>query len=189
MNSIFINSVLKFYKCLQLIFVDYNKFKTYLSQFQLNLVVFWAQEIPLFLKNNLLSRGRESYACCSTPLEIAVLWGVLHLYEGNLEKIRSEEQRQLHFSKMQFCCKRPSETVLLLCSNSFDRFFLVLLPFPINPSKGSPSRTNDQVGLQVAVSGFSLESTRLTRKSVFKRRLKIYLLLLGWNRFKNTPSQ
>ena len=40
----------------------------------------------MFLKNNLLSRSRESYACCSTPLEIAVLWGVLHLYEGNLEK-------------------------------------------------------------------------------------------------------
>ena len=87
---------------------------------------------------------------------------------------------------MQFCCKRPSETVLLLCSNSFDRFFLVLLPFPINPSKGSPSRTNDQLGLQVAVSGFSLESTRLQER-VFSRDSKDLFAVVGLEQIQKTP--
>ena len=88
---------------------------------------------------------------------------------------------------MQFCCKRPSETVLLLCSNSFDRFFLVLLPLPINPSKGSPSRTNDQLGLQVAVSGFSLESTRLYKKECFQKTTEDLFAVVGLEQIQKHP--
>ena len=94
------------------------------------------------------------HAASYTPLEIAVvLWGVLHLYEGNLgKKDQSKGGSSSYFSKMQFA--RPSETttVLLLCSRKKEKRLLpqtLLTDFsscPINLSQESPpSRTNDHL--------------------------------------------
>ena len=146
----------------------------------------------MFLKNNLLETGRESYACCSTPLEIAVLWGVLHLYERNLEKKSDQSSATLHFSKMQFCCKRPSETVLLLC-----RAATLLTDFSSVLGSSSSSRLIRQRGvraeqmiilvcLQVAVSGFSLESTRLQER-VFSRDSKDLFAVVGLEQIQKHP--
>ena len=146
----------------------------------------------MFLKNTLLETGRESYACCSTPLEIAVLWGVLHLYERNLEKKSDQSSATLHFSKMQFCCKRPSETVLLLC-----RAATLLTDFSSVLGSSSSSRLIRQRGvraeqmiilvcLQVAVSGFSLESTRLQER-VFSRDSKDLFAVVGLEQIQKHP--
>ena len=106
-------------------------------------------------------KERVMHAASYTPLEIAVvLWGVLHLYEGNLgKKDQSKGGSSSYFSKMQFA--RPSETttVLLLCSRKKEKRLLqtLLTDFsscPINLSQESPpSRTNDH--LEDRASGLS----------------------------------
>ena len=76
----------------------------------------------------------------------------------------------------RFCC--CAATLL----TDFSWFFFL----PINPSKGSPSRTNDQLGLQVAVSGFSLESTRLQER-VFSRDSKDLFAVVGLEQIQKHP--
>lgn len=93
---------------------------------------------------------------------------------------------------MQFCCKRPSETVLLLC-----RAATLLTDFSSVLGSASSSRLIRQRGvraeqmiilvcLQVAVSGFSLESTRLQER-VFSRDSKDLFAVVGLEQIQKHP--
>ena len=88
---------------------------------------------------------------------------------------------------MQFCCKRPSETVLLLC-----RAATLLTDFSSSSSRLIRQRgvRAEQmiilVCLQVAVSGFSLESTRLQER-VFSRDSKDLFAVVGLEQIQKHP--
>ena len=93
---------------------------------------------------------------------------------------------------MQFCCKRPSETVLLLC-----RAATLLTDFSSVLGSSSSSRLIRQRGvraeqmiilvcLQVAVSGFSLKSTRLQER-VFSRDSKDLFAVVGLEQIQKHP--
>ena len=136
-------------------------FQTFRCFVFLSLIDFLGDE---FLKFHCFEiKERVMHAASYTPLEIAVvLWGVLHLYEGNLGKKDQSKGGSSYFSKMQFA--RPSETttVLLLCSRKKEKRLLpqtLLTDFsscPINLSQESPpSRTNDH--LEDRASGLSQE--------------------------------
>ena len=120
-------------------------------------------------------------------------YGVCCIYMRGIQKKKSDQSSAtLHFSKMQFCCKRPSETVLLLC-----RAATLLTDFSSVLGSASSSRLIRQRGvraeqmiilvcLQVAVSGFSLESTRLQER-VFSRDSKDLFAVVGLEQIQKHP--
>lgn len=120
-------------------------------------------------------------------------YGVCCIYMRGIQKKKSDQSSAtLHFSKMQFCCKRPSETVLLLC-----RAATLLTDFSSVLGSSSSSRLIRQRGvraeqmiilvcLQVAVSGFSLKSTRLQER-VFSRDSKDLFAVVGLEQIQKHP--
>ena len=117
-------------RCLKRIHHLNGIFQTFRCFVFLYLIDFLGDE---FLKFHCFEiKERVMHAASYTPLEIAVvLWGVLHLYEGNLgKKIRAKAAAlaifpkcslQDHPKRLRFCCCAVERKT----ANSFDRFFFL----------------------------------------------------------------